>query len=106
MIYHHTGASYPGDHNASVTCSSCHTSNSATIVYSSAAYAPDCAGCHARQFSADAHPKWESPTTVFYSVSELRDCTGACHIYTDSSMTTIKERRTGHHHVNSGSFGG
>ncbi len=56
VIYHHTGATYPGDHGASVTCASCHTSNSATIVYPYAAYAPDCAGCHAKRSALTPTP--------------------------------------------------
>ncbi len=31
-------------------------------------------------------------------MSELRNCSGACHIYTDSTLTTIKERRSGPEH--------
>jgi hypothetical protein len=30
-------------------------------------------------------------------VNELRDCTGSCHLYSDSSLTTIEERRNGEH---------
>ena len=40
-----------------------------------------------------------------YTVSELRDCTGSCHVYTDSSMTTIKENRPGpEHRISAGDF--
>jgi Cytochrome c3 len=102
--YLHKSASYPGTHSRPLACNDCHTTNSQTVPYPSAAYAPNCAGCHANNFRAGSHPKWESPTKVNYTVSELRDCTGACHIYTNSSMTTIKERRNSHHRVSSGSF--
>ena len=42
---------------------------------------------------------------VRYTVGELRDCTGACHVYTDSTMTTIKENRPGpEHRISAGEF--
>ena len=85
-------------------CTDCHTTNAQTITYKSPAYAPNCAGCHASQFSAEAHPKYTSPSRVNYTVSELRDCAGSCHIYTDSSMTTVKTYRNSHHRSSSGSF--
>ena len=66
------------------------------------AYQPDCAGCHANDFKPE-HKKVDSPT-VFYTVAELRDCTGACHLYADTTLTTIKERRSGEHHVGDGEF--
>jgi hypothetical protein len=44
--------------------------------------------------------KVASPRTL-YTVSELRDCTGACHTYTDASLTRIQTSRTGHHRVSS-----
>jgi hypothetical protein len=31
-------------------------------------------------------------------VSELRDCNGACHMYTDSTLTEIKKNRPGPEH--------
>jgi len=34
----------------------------------------------------------------------LRDCAGSCHIYSDATLTTIKERRSGEHRVSSGDF--
>jgi hypothetical protein len=69
-----------------------------------AAYQPDCAGCHAGDFKQGPHKKTEVPTTIFYTVSELRDCTGACHMYQDNTFTNIKEVRNGEHRVNDGSF--
>jgi hypothetical protein len=35
---------------------------------------------------------------VLYSVAELKDCSGACHVYRDSSLTTIVTRRSGPEH--------
>jgi hypothetical protein len=101
--YTHASATYP-DHGSRLTCRSCHTTNTQTIAWSAPAYAPDCAGCHASRYKQNSHKKYESPTTAFYSVTELRDCAGACHLYTNSSMTTIKERRTGRHRPTSGGF--
>ena len=40
------------------------------------AFAPDCAGCHEGDFEPDKH---EKDGGGLYSVSELRDCSGACH---------------------------
>ena len=50
------------------------------------------------------HKKYDSPSTVYYSVSELRDCAGACHEYTDNTLTTIKENRNGEHRATDGDF--
>jgi len=86
-----------------VTCNSCHTTNNEIINWPFAAYQPDCAGCHANDFKPDSHKKVESPT-ILYTVGELRDCTGACHMYTDSTFTTIQEARTGQHRTNSGAW--
>jgi hypothetical protein len=97
--FRHSSANYPGDHVSSVTCQSCHTSNSQTIPWPYSAYMPDCAGCHANDYRSGAHKKYENPDTS-YSVSELRDCSGSCHEYTDSSMTTIKETESGEHRTN------
>ena len=83
---------------------SCHTTNAETVVWAFVAYKPDCAGCHANDYRSDPHVKYQSPTTVRYTVGELRNCAGACHIYTDSTMTTIKTTRTGHHHSGDRSF--
>ena len=49
-------------------------------------YKPDCAGCHAGDYEQNEHKKVDSPR-IYYTVSELRNCAGACHEYTDSSMT-------------------
>jgi len=101
--FRHTSAAYPGDHRFGLVCSRCHQSNSQTVIWQSPSYKPDCAGCHANDYKSGPHKKYENPDTP-YSVSELRDCTGACHVYTNSTMTTIKERRTGEHRVNGGDF--
>jgi hypothetical protein len=97
----HSSPDFPGTHKAAVTCLSCHTGNSQTATWTSAAYKPDCAGCHAARFVPDSHIKTSSPATVRYTVSELRDCAGSCHLYTDNTFTTIRTSRTGHHRSSS-----
>ena len=52
---HPNNSDYPGDHNSSVTCISCHRNNSQTITYSSPTYAPFCAACHERDYVAREH---------------------------------------------------
>ena len=98
--YTHSSVKYP-DHGTRLTCRSCHTAGSQVVPWPSAAYAPDCAACHSGKYKPSAHTKYGS---VNYTVSELRDCAGACHIYSDSTLTTIRTRRTGHHRANSGAF--
>jgi hypothetical protein len=104
LSFQHSSASYPGDHSGNLLCTACHQANSEAVIWTAAAYVPDCAACHVNDFRPSAHKKYENPD-AFYSVSELRDCTGSCHLYTDSSMTTIKERRSGpEHRVTASSF--
>jgi hypothetical protein len=103
VTYSHTSGQIPSGHNTT-QCANCHTTNNATQAYSFPAYKPDCAGCHANRYKSDPHKKYESPNTVRYTVSELRDCSGACHIYTNSSLTTIKERRNSEHRPTDGGF--
>jgi hypothetical protein len=95
----HNTPNYPGDHASRPTCIRCHTANSSVVNWKYAAYKPDCAGCHAGDFKSDPHKKHENPD-VKYTVGELRNCAGSCHVYTDSSLTTIKDRRSGEHSVN------
>jgi hypothetical protein len=49
-----------------------------------------------------AHVKFERPVKIYYTVAELRDCTGACHAYADNTQRTIVTRSFGRHRV----FGG
>jgi hypothetical protein len=99
VTFRHSSPNYPGDHGRGVECRDCHRSNSQTVTWQWSAYKPDCAGCHAGDYERDEHKKIENPRT-YYTVSELRDCTGACHTYTDSSLTRIRRSRTGQHRVN------
>ena len=100
----HQSSGYPGDHRVRLSCSDCHIGNVEANVWKYPAYQPDCAGCHANNFRTDPHTKVDTPR-VYYNVSELRDCSGACHIYTNSTLTTIKTFRTGHHRVTDSGFG-
>jgi len=52
---HARNTDYPGDHNANLACSRCHTDNSQTINYPSPRYAPLCAACHERDYDAGEH---------------------------------------------------
>ena len=101
--YDHATANYPGDHRSSVTCLSCHTTNSQTISWRYPSYSPDCAGCHANEYESGEHRKTQTPAT-YYTVGELRDCAGSCHTYTDSSLTTVSRYRNSHHRVSDGEF--
>ena len=102
LAYSHASPAYR-PHAAGVTCAACHTTNNEVIAWKFAAYKPDCAGCHADRFTPDAHKKVASPT-VLYTVGELRDCSGACHQYTDATFTTIARARSGQHRPTSGGF--
>jgi hypothetical protein len=99
----HQSPAFPGEHRRNLACGDCHVGNSAAVAWTNAAFQPDCAGCHAADFKSGPHKKHENPD-VSYTVSELRDCSGACHVYTDSSLTTIKETRQREHQVSDSEF--
>ncbi|MEZ5571408.1 MAG: cytochrome c3 family protein [Halioglobus sp.] len=101
--FRHSSPNYPGQHSRNLQCNDCHTSNAQAIPWRFAAYQPACAGCHARDYESGPHTKYNNPT-VKYNVSELRDCSGACHTYTDSTLTTISRVRSGEHRVGDRSF--
>ena len=86
-------------------CTDCHGGNSEVVTYQFPQYAPDCAACHSNDFSPGSHRKTWTPQTN-YNSGELRDCTGACHIYEDLTMTTIHTHKPGpEHHVTDRGFG-
>ena len=91
-------------HASFVTCYMCHTTKTESATWTYGAYKPNCAGCHANSFQQGPHVKTGTPATVYYTVSELQDCSGSCHIYTDNTFTTILTPRSGHHHSTDGSF--
>ncbi|HWM71291.1 MAG TPA: cytochrome c3 family protein [Steroidobacteraceae bacterium] len=103
VTFAHTSAEYPGEHRGSPACTACHTTNTDKATWQFAAYRPGCGGCHANSFKPEAHPKTVEGMT--YNLSELQNCSGACHIYTDAKLTTIsKARPAGHHKVADGAF--
>lgn len=104
LSYTHQSAAYPGNHRSQLACDDCHIGNVETNVWRQPAYQPDCAACHAADFEADAHRKVDTPR-INYTVSELRDCTGACHEYTDTTLTTIRESHNAEHRVSDAQFG-
>jgi hypothetical protein len=103
VAFAHISGDYPGDHRGSPACTSCHTTNTDKATWQFAAYRPGCGGCHANLFKPDGHDK--TLQGMKYNVSELQNCTGACHVYTDAKLTTIaKARPAGHHKVTDGAF--
>ena len=103
LNFRHTSPQYPGQHRTALTCEQCHTTNAERIVYTSAADSGTCGGCHAKDFKPDVHPK--TVKGQLYSASELADCAGACHIYTDATRATIaRSVRSPYHRVTDASF--
>src|SRR5262249_7821832 len=99
----HRAAGYPGDHKVEPACATCHVSNTEQVVWSSPANAGSCAGCHAKDFKPAAHPK--TSAGALYSAGELRDCTAACHVYTDATLKSIARPQPGpHHRIADGAF--
>ena len=94
--FRHSSPNYPGGHRQIGDCTACHVANTEASAWLMPSFKPDCAGCHATRFRPSPHTKVDSPQQL-YSVSELRDCSGACHLYTDATLTQIQERRSGHH---------
>jgi hypothetical protein len=103
ITFRHASPGYPGDHAVRPACIQCHQSNSQVATWTFPQYAPDCAGCHAGDFRPDKHPKSRDPL-IPYSLAELRDCTGACHEYTDGTFTTVETTRSGEHSVSRGEW--
>jgi len=99
LNFRHSTSSYPGDHRGGLLCSDCHRSNSEQIPWMFSAYQPECAACHASDYDAGEHQK--TPNTN-YSVSELRDCSGACHEY--NANGTIRKQRFGKHRASDSGF--
>ena len=99
----HSSAEYPGAHRSEPACTACHVTNTDQATWQFAAYRPNCAGCHANAFKPDAHDK--TAGGLKYTLNELQNCTGACHVYTDATLGTIaKARPAGHHKVTDGAF--
>ncbi len=101
--FRHTSPAFV-NHGPAVGCESCHTGNAQTAAWKFPAFRPGCAGCHAQQYRPMAHVKFTRPVKVYYTVSELRDCTGACHTYADSTMRTIVTRSFSRHRALGGGW--
>jgi hypothetical protein len=94
--FRHTSTAYPAGRHAKLACTSCHTTQTEQVPYPSVSDAGSCAGCHAKDFKPAAHPK--TAKGVSYSAHELADCTGACHVYSDTTQSTITKSLPGPHH--------
>ncbi len=103
VLYRHASPLYP-NHGTTIACGTCHTTNAQVMVWKFPAYKPDCAACHADRFRPQAHTKVLKPVPMFYTAAELKDCTGACHIYSDKTMTTIQTNRTRMHRAMGGAW--
>lgn len=90
-------------HSGGVRCASCHTTGNEVVVWKSAAFKPDCAGCHANAFKPEAHVKVAAPR-ILYTAAELRDCSGSCHEYANTPSPTVKKPKAGHHRPTDGGF--
>ncbi|HLJ78350.1 MAG TPA: hypothetical protein VKT75_13090 [Acidobacteriaceae bacterium] len=101
--YRHASAAYQ-NHGMAISCTACHAANSQAVVWKFAAYKPDCAGCHAAEFRPQQHLKYVKPVPSYYSITDLKDCSGACHVFADKSLTTITTRRPKLHRVNGGTW--
>jgi hypothetical protein len=94
--FRHVSTAYPSGRHAKLACTTCHTSSTDQVPYASASEAGTCAGCHAKDFKPAAHPK--TAKGVSYTAHELADCTGACHVYSDTTQSTITRSLPGPHH--------
>jgi hypothetical protein len=94
--FRHVSAAFPGMHRATLACTSCHATNTEQVPYVSAADAGTCAACHARDFKPAAHPR--TARGIPYGEHELANCSGACHVYTDTTQSTIARSLPGPHH--------
>jgi hypothetical protein len=103
VSYTHAIFSIPAGHTGK-TCVDCHKGNSESSGWSNINYKPDCAGCHAGNWEAGPHKKTENPSLILYTVSELRDCTTSCHIYTDDTFMTVDTPRDSQHRATDGNF--
>ena len=96
VAFTHASASYPGEHKALLACVACHTSNADLVPYAAPVNAGSCAGCHSQDFKPDVHPKTVDGQK--YTASELRNCSGACHVYSDATLGTVVKTVAGPYH--------
>jgi hypothetical protein len=103
VSYQHASPAYVR-HGAAIECAGCHIGNTQAVAWKFPAFRPGCAGCHADKYRPTSHPKFERPVRMYYTVAELRDCTGACHVYVDNTQRTILTRQFGVHRVIGGGW--
>ena len=96
VTYRHTSPAYV-NHGPGTSCGSCHVASGQTAAWKFPAFRPSCAGCHVDKYRPMAHVKFERPVKVYYRVAELRDCTGSCHTYADTTQRTIVSRNFSRH---------
>jgi hypothetical protein len=96
VTYRHTSPAYV-NHGLGISCNSCHAANGQTAAWKFPAFRPNCAGCHVDKYRPMAHVKFERPVKVYYTVAELRDCTGSCHTYADNTQRSIVIRNFSRH---------
>ena len=96
LHFAHAAGAYPGVHRTALACTACHTANSEQIPWPSLANAGSCGGCHAALFRPESHPK--TIAGLKYTLGELRDCTGACHVYSDATLGRVVKPVPGNHH--------
>jgi hypothetical protein len=101
--YQHMSPAYV-KHAPGIDCASCHAGNSQMVAWKFPAYRMTCAGCHADKFRPMAHLKFERPTKVYYTVSDLRDCAANCHTYADGTQRTIVARNFSRHRALGGGW--
>jgi len=76
--FDHAGTNYPGDHGVSLDCVDCHGGNSSIVTWTSPAYIPDCAACHAQDYKQEVDKHNNLP------VSQNTNCAGSgCHSVRD-----------------------
>ncbi len=75
-VRHATTPFEPLDHRGNLACTDCHQANTELIAWANAAFQPDCAGCHSNDYRANKH---EAANGGNETVSQNRDCAGACH---------------------------
>ena len=99
----HASAEYPGEHRSAPACTACHATNTDQATWRFVAFRTNCAGCHGGNYKPEAHDK--TTGGVKYTLAELQNCTGACHVYMDAALATVsKLRPAGHHKVTDGAF--
>jgi hypothetical protein len=103
VTYHHTSLAYV-NHGPGLSCDSCHIGNGATVAWKFPAFRMSCAGCHFDKYRPMAHVKFERPVKIYYTVSELRDCSGSCHTYADNTQRTIVTRNLSVHRALGGGW--